>query len=67
MAHSLAPLRSATLSDGYPGKVHRSLERNYSDTKDEMEYDELLDVVKEVMSDYPEWSWNGQRWIKDEE
>jgi hypothetical protein len=45
-------------------QAHEHLGKNYREEKDEMEYGELLEVVKEVMSDYPEWSWNGRRWYQ---
>jgi hypothetical protein len=45
-------------------KAHEYLGKQYKDDKDEMNYDQLLSVVKEVMSDYSEWSWNGQRWYE---
>lgn len=45
-------------------KAHKYLGDNYQEEKDEMDYDQLLGVVKEVMSDYPEYLWNGQKWIE---
>lgn len=44
-------------------KAHRHLGKYYGN-KNEMSYRELLDAVKEFMSDYEEWSWNGDRWIE---
>ena len=52
------------LPHDYVTKAHRHLEKYYRDTKDEMTYDQLLGAVKEVMNDYPEWRWNGQKWIQ---
>lgn len=43
-------------------KAHGHLGKHYKEEKDDMDYSQLLAVVQEVMSDYPEWSWNGQRW-----
>jgi len=45
-------------------KAHEHLGKHYKEEKDDMNYDQLLAVVREVMSDYPEWSWNGQRWYQ---
>jgi hypothetical protein len=48
-------------------KAHSYLGKSYQEEKDSMEYGELLAVVQEVMADYPEWSWNGQRWYQSED
>ncbi|MCT7975194.1 hypothetical protein [Laspinema olomoucense] len=45
-------------------KAHTHLGKHYPEEKDQMDYDALLAVVHEVMADYPEWSWNGQRWYQ---
>jgi predicted house-cleaning noncanonical NTP pyrophosphatase (MazG superfamily) len=50
------------LPDDLKRKAHEHLGKYYREEKDEMEYNDLLEVVKEVMSDYSDWSWNGQRW-----
>ncbi len=52
------------LTDDLPGKAHQHLGKYYREEKNDMDYDELLDVVKEFMSNYSEWSWNkrSQRW-----
>lgn len=46
-------------------KAHKYLGKQYQEEKNSMEYDALLSVVQEVMSDYSEWSWNGQRWYEE--
>jgi hypothetical protein len=43
-------------------KAHDYLHKYYREEKDEMDYSQLIAVVKEFMSNYPEWSWNGHRW-----
>lgn len=45
-------------------EAHEHLGKYYKEEKDEMDYGQLLAVVQEVMSNYPEWSWNGQRWYQ---
>jgi hypothetical protein len=53
------------LPENIKKQAHQHLGKYYKEEKDEMEYDELLAVVKEVvMSDYSDWSWNGQRWYQ---
>lgn len=37
---------------------------NITKKKNDIDYDQLLSVVKDVMDDYPEWTWNGQRWYQ---
>lgn len=45
-------------------QAHEHLGKYYKEEKNDMNYDQLLSVVKEVMNDYPEWTWNGQRWYQ---
>jgi hypothetical protein len=56
------------VTSGLPSNIkrqaHEHLGKYYKEEKDDMDYEQLLSVVKEVMSDYPEWSWNGQRWYQ---
>jgi hypothetical protein len=53
---------------GLPANIikecHKQLGDSYGEEKDKMGYDDLLAVVKEVLDDYSEWSWNGQRWFQ---
>lgn len=44
-------------------EAHKYLGKHYKDEKNDMNYDQLLAVVREFMSDYPEWSYNGKRWL----
>ncbi len=52
------------LPNDLASKAHKYLGKDYKDEKNDMNYDQLLAVVQEVMSDYPEWSYNGQRWYQ---
>jgi hypothetical protein len=45
-------------------KAHEHLGKHYKEEKNDMDYSQLLAVVQEVMSNYQEWSWNGQRWYQ---
>jgi hypothetical protein len=53
----------------YQEKIHRNLAKYYPDRKDYMDFDELFDVVKEVMGNYSEWSWDKQKqkWSEQED
>lgn len=52
------------LPENLKRKAHEYLGKHYQEEKNDMDYDQLLSVVKEVMDDYPEWTWNGQRWYQ---
>jgi hypothetical protein len=44
-------------------EFHDYLHDNYSDEKDSMTYQTLLDAAKAFMTSYyPDYSWNGQKW-----
>jgi hypothetical protein len=48
-------------------KFHDYLTNNYSEEKDSMTYQTLLAAAKEFMSsDYPDYSWNGTKWLWNE-
>jgi hypothetical protein len=47
-------------------ECHEHLGNYYREEKDEMNYEDLLKVVKEVMTEHPGWSWNNQRWLQDD-
>jgi hypothetical protein len=56
------------VTSGLPAPIvreaHEHLGKYYREEKNTMTYDQLLDVVREVMSNHPGWSWNGQRWYQ---
>lgn len=52
------------LPNNLTSKAHQHLGKYYKEEKDNMNYDELLAAVTEFMSNYSEWSWNGQRWYE---
>ncbi|MDQ2099385.1 MAG: hypothetical protein QQW96_17285 [Tychonema bourrellyi B0820] len=52
------------MDDYQDRRFHDYLRDNYSDEKDSMTYQMLLDAAKAFMSrNYPDYSWNGQKWI----
>jgi ribokinase len=50
------------LSSDLKRQTDEHLDRYHRQERDDMDYEQLLSVVTEFMSQYPEWSWNGQQW-----
>jgi bifunctional ADP-heptose synthase (sugar kinase/adenylyltransferase) len=50
------------LSSDLKRQADEHLDRYHRQERDDMDYEQLLSVVTEFMSQYPEWSWNGQQW-----
>ncbi len=54
------------MEDDQPQEFHQFLHDYYSEQKDSMTYQELLKAAKEFMENYPEYTWNGDRWVFQE-